>query len=200
MNVPRLLLAAGVALSVSGAWAQLATHSPFLPVPGSAAAASTEASLIELRGVMALGNVVQYYIYDTAKGKGTWVKPEEQGNGFVIKGQNSTKESVTVEQGGRTFNLPMREAKVASSGQAVMPLPVPAAPGGPNLVTQSVVLSPTPADEQKRLDDVAAEVRRRRALRDAQGPAQPSAQAPAPAPNAPMQSGAAQNSNLRRGQ
>ena len=33
-------------------------------------------------------------------------------------------------------------------------------------MTQAVVLNPTPADEQRRLDAVAAEVARRRALRE----------------------------------
>jgi hypothetical protein len=36
----------------------------------------------------------------------------------------------------------------------------------PVAVTQAVVLNPTPADEARRLDAVAAEVQRRRALRD----------------------------------
>jgi hypothetical protein len=35
-----------------------------------------------------------------------------------------------------------------------------------NAITQSVVANPTPADEQRRLEAVAAEVRRRRALRE----------------------------------
>jgi len=52
------------------------------------------------------------------------------------------------------------------------PPPPPGAPGpAPAVnvapaVTQSVVVNPTPADEQRRLEAVAAEVARRRALRE----------------------------------
>jgi hypothetical protein len=62
----------------------------------------------------------------------------------------------------------------------------------PTAVAQSVVLNPTPADEQRRLEAVAAEVRRRRALREqasiqaAQGQT-PVVEAPAPAPAAQAQ-------------
>jgi hypothetical protein len=49
-----------------------------------------------------------------------------------------------------------------------MPPPVltPAPTNVSPAVTQAVVLNPTPADEQRRLDAVAAEVARRRALRE----------------------------------
>jgi len=68
-----------------------------------------------------------------------------------------------------------------SSGAAAqaMPPPVVATNVGP-AVTQTVVLNPTPADEQKRLDAVAAEVARRRALREQA--TQQMGQTPAPAP------------------
>ena len=54
----------------------------------------------------------------------------------------------------------MLSAQAAPPIASVMPSNVPSA------VTQAVVLNPTPADEQKRLEAVAAEVQRRRALRE----------------------------------
>ena len=103
----------------------------------------------------------------------------------MVKSFDATNETVTVQHGGRTLNLAMRASKVASSGQATAPPPMSAPTGMPTAVTQSVVLNPTPADEQRRLEAVAAEVRRRRALREqasiqaAQGQT-PVVEAPAP--------------------
>ena len=87
-----------------------------------------------------------------------------------------------------------------NAAQAVPPPPVAAQTNVPAAVTQAVVLNPTPADEQRRLDAVAAEVARRRALREqasqqmGQGvpPAGAAPQAmplPAPIPGAPPQQG-----------
>jgi hypothetical protein len=193
MNVSRPLLAVGLLLAVTGARAQLATNSPFLPQPGTVAAAGpAENTPIELRGIMAMGRLVRFCIYDTVHHTSSWVTVNERGYDFVVKTQDLAHDTVTVEQGGRTFPLQLREAKVASAGQAaapVGPLPGPGAPGmnGPNPITQSVVLNPTPADEQQRLEAVSAEVRRRRALREqasqqAAGGAQPMVQPAAPAP------------------
>jgi hypothetical protein len=47
-----------------------------------------------------------------------------------------------------------------------MPMPVQNTPPMPAAVTNSVVLNPTPQQEQARLEAVAAEVARRRALRE----------------------------------
>jgi hypothetical protein len=121
-----------------------------------------------------------------------WSKLNEKDHDFLVKSYDATNEMVTVQHGGRTLNLAMRASKVASSGQATAPPPMSAPTGMPTAVAQSVVLNPTPADEQRRLEAVAAEVRRRRALREqasiqaAQGQT-PVVEAPAPAPAAAAQ-------------
>src|SRR4051812_35259035 len=109
MNVPRPLLAAGLLLLASQARAQLAANSPFLPPPGSVAAAPAENTPIELRGIMAVGRAVRFCIYDTAKKTSSWVEMGERGYDFLIKSQDLAHDSVTVEQGGRTFPLQLRE-------------------------------------------------------------------------------------------
>ena len=103
-----------------------------------------------------------YCIYDTAKKTSTWVGINEPGNDFVVKAADPARESVTVDFQGRSLQLVLRTAKVSSSG---------AAPGPPaaSAVASSVVLNPSMADEQRRLDAVAQEVRRRRARADAEG-------------------------------
>ena len=199
MKTFRFLRAAGIGFSLQVfvcAGAQLATQSPFLPPPGSAAAGPAESAPIELRGIQARDQGARFLIYDTARRTTVWVGLNEKGYDFLIKAQDLAKDTVTIEQGGRTFSLKLREAKVAAGPG--MAMPGPGAPGmaGPNPVTQNVVLNPTPVDEAKRLDDTVSEIQRRRALREqAQqtvaggqvapaAPPAPQTVIPAPAPGA----------------
>lgn len=144
----------------------LAGDSPFKP-PASASAATTPTpdAPIELRGIMAEDDHYMFSIYDTAKKSSTWARLNEPGRNFVIKTHDEARDLVTVEQNGRLLTLTLKAAKVVSgpSAGSMMPRPVAAQPvpiGGP------VVLNPTAADEQRRSEAVAMEVRRRRALRE----------------------------------
>jgi hypothetical protein len=177
-----LALIAVVAAAPATATADLAQASPFLPSGMSASAAQGGPSgPVELRGVMSTSQGTEYCIYDVVKRTSAWVGLNEEGQGFVVKSADPASDSVTVEFQGRTMNLVLRTAKVASAGSAA---PASSPQGAGSAVTQSVVLNPTPADEQRRLDAVAAEVRRRRlerekAAQNAQAGGAPSAQAPA---------------------
>jgi hypothetical protein len=158
-----LALLAAVTAGTPAVRADLAQTSPFLPSSLSEAAAKAGPSgPVELRGVMTTSQGTEYCIYDVVKKTSAWVGLNEQGPGFVVKSADPASDSVTVEFQGRTMNLVLRTAKVASAGSAV-----PAVNNqGASAITQSVVLNPTPADEQRRLDAVAAEVRRRRMERE----------------------------------
>jgi hypothetical protein len=170
-----MILAAGFS---GGGWAlraQVATKSPFLPTGGAGAptAAPTGATL-EFRAYMDVGSGLQFRLFDPAKKTGVWVKLNERNAEFDVtaKQHDEAQKTLTIEHQGRTLTLALREAKVVSAGSAGMipPTPaIPAPPPTPNVspaVTQTVVLNPTPADEQRRLEAVAAEVARRRALRE----------------------------------
>jgi hypothetical protein len=63
------------------------------------------------------------------------------------------------------MTLRMEAAKPGNGIGGSGPLPVAGNAG--NAITASVKVNPTPADEARRLEAVAAEVRRRRALRQA---------------------------------
>jgi hypothetical protein len=158
---PWVLLAA-IAAGCAAARADLAQTSPFLPATTAGAAApGGPGGPVELRGVMTTSQGTEYCIYDAVKKSSAWVALNEAGNGFVVKSADPSGDNVTVEYQGRTLVLALRTAKIASAGPGM------AAPAGnPSAVTQSVVLNPTPADEQRRLDAVAAEVRRRRQERE----------------------------------
>lgn len=173
--------------------AQLAASSPFLPAAAAGASTVTEGAPIELRGVMETRSGMSFCIFDPAKKVSAWVRLNEKEHDFVVKSYDATNESVTVEHGGRVLTLGMRAVKVASSGQATAPAPLPSTgmPNVPTPVTQSVVVNPTPADEARRLEAVATEVRRRRALREQASiqaaNAPPVVEAPAPQPQAQPQ-------------
>ena len=144
--------------------AELAANSPFLPATSAGSAVATEGAVIELRGVMETRAGLSFCIFDPAKKVSTWTRINQKGHDFLVKSYDAGHETVAVDYGGRTITLAMRVAKVASSGQASAPSPI--LPTGPTAVTQTVVINPTPADEQARLEAVATEVRRRRALRE----------------------------------
>jgi hypothetical protein len=176
---PRLPWTALAAFAWAGAVrADLAPSSPFLPANSAAAGQAAPAGPVELRGIMGVPGGFAYCIYDTAKKTSTWVGLNERGNDFIVKSADPAKESVTVDFQGRSLQLVLRTAKVASSGAAAGPQAAPA-------VASSVVLNPSMADEQRRLDAVAQEVRRRRLEREraVQNTVPGPAVTPAPGPN-----------------
>jgi hypothetical protein len=175
---PRALVLAAIALGCAGtARCDLAPSSPFLPRNQAGAAAQGGPSgPVELRGVMATSEGFAYCIYDTVKKTSSWVGLGEGGHDFIVKSADAGGENVTVDFKGQILRLALRTAKVSSSGPAGVAASAVAAPPA-----TSPVLNPTAADEQRRLDAVAAEVRRRkmereRAIQDAQNSGvQPSA-------------------------
>jgi hypothetical protein len=184
------VLSAMAALMPAGALrADLASSSPFLPagVTGAAAGAGP-AEPVELRGIMSLPEGMAYCIYDAAKKTSAWVGLNETGNEFVVKSADPANDSVTVTVQGRDIRLALKASKVVSAGAGNAGSPVPPGPGGGPGLTNAVSINPTPGDEQRRLDAVAAEVRRRRQEREkaTQGAANAAAGQPAPpAPSAP---------------
>jgi hypothetical protein len=174
-----LSLAAGLA---AAARADLVVSSPFLPAGSQGAAgAAGPAGPIELRGISAVSDGVSVCIYDVAKKRSFWVGLNEAGHDFVVKAADPGSDSVTVDYQGRPLKLTLRAAKVASSGSGA------AAGTAASAVASPVALNPTPADEQRRLEAVAQEVRRRRlerekAVQESQ-PGQGPGGAPPPSPN-----------------
>ncbi|MEY4940620.1 MAG: hypothetical protein RIQ93_2355, partial [Verrucomicrobiota bacterium] len=148
--------------------AQLAANSPFQP-QGAAAAATAADATLEYRGYMdtPAGDRL-FRINDSARKTGAFVKLGERhdGLGLALKQYDADHNAIIVEHGGKTVTLQRREAKIASAGPGAQLMPPPNV--GP-AVTQSVMVNPTTADEQRRLEAVAAEVARRRALREQAG-------------------------------
>jgi len=159
----------GALLVVAHADAQLAAKSPFMTAQAGGSAAPTTGAPLEFRGTMETSEGLKVRIVDPARRAGVWLTVNERDPNFdfVVKQVDAEHDTVTVDYQGRPLTLAQHVAKVASTGVAQN------TPGGPNggppmpaAITNSVVLNPTPADEQKRLDAVASEVARRRALRE----------------------------------
>ena len=172
--------------AASGAESQLSGKSPFMPKASAGAAAPTANAPLEFVGYYEDSAGRLFRVRDTASKKGVWLRLNERSDepNLIVKQHDEKPNTLTVEHQGRVLTLAAREAKIASSGPlmpaGVSPPPMPS--NVPAAVTQSVVLNPTPADEKNRLDSVAAEVTRRRALRVL---AEQNVSQPAPAPTPP---------------
>ena len=171
--LPRPLVLASFAWLAAGPIAAQ-NLSPFLP-PAAATntAAPTAGAPLQYRGFTEDSGGVRFRIVDPARKTGTWLKLNERDTTFdvTVKQSGADYATVVVEHQGRTLTLALPESKVASSGSASQPAPAVAPPppmmtNVPPAVTQAVVVNPTPADEQRRLQAVADEVSRRRALRE----------------------------------
>jgi hypothetical protein len=174
---PLKLTSCKLAITLAGAFGAGAVHaellkvSPFLS-PQAAANAPAQNAPLEYRGSMQIADVEQFRIVDPARKVGTWLKVGEHDANLdvVLKQYDSSHDTLTVDHGGQSLTLQLKVPKVVSSGSAAPMLPPPPmAMPSPNVspaVIQSVVPNPTPADEQRRLEAVAAEVARRRALRE----------------------------------
>ncbi|HRE08129.1 MAG TPA: hypothetical protein PKX00_21100 [Opitutaceae bacterium] len=159
----------GVAAASLHAGLPVSPVSPFqAPDQPATATAPTESAPIEFRGVFVTGSRQQFSFFDPGKRQSFWVGLNEAGADYRVTRYEADTETATVEGGGRTLTLTLHKVKIASAPAPANVPPAPAANFGaaqPAVAPPPVVLNPTPADEAKRLEAIAAEVRRRRALR-----------------------------------
>jgi hypothetical protein len=181
----------GVALTVLSlrAGSNLLENSPFLPAAGMAATAQ-QAAPLELRSILKEGGEYEFSLYDAAKKSSTWARLNEPGHDFMLKAYDSEKETVTVEQKGRTYKLALKEAKIAlmaaTQGQPPMIAGVPLngaqaslPPGAPPQIGSFPPgggrgpPGSTPSLTPEQLRNLEADINRRRELRRQASSAQP---------------------------
>ena len=158
---------------------ELINNSPFAGPGIQAAAAQATPGSIELRGIIRTGETWEFSIYDPSRKYSAWVKLGQIGDDFVVKNYDPDHDSATVEYQGRTLKLSLPEAKIAPmNGAMQQPMPPPnlamgqPQPGQPQ--PGAPTINQSSADEQKRLEAIAEEIRRRRAMRQqAATPQQP---------------------------
>ncbi|HEY8933057.1 MAG TPA: hypothetical protein VIM44_07085 [Rariglobus sp.] len=164
-------LALGLCLAASGASAAVAldgltTDSPFVPKQAEGTApVATEAATVEFRGLISTKEGILFGLYDRTRNTGSWVRQNDAGADFKVRAYDAANDMVTVEYQGQKLTLPLSTSKIgAAAPSPVMPVAVNAPVPGASPV--AAVPGARPNDQQ-RLESVAAEVRRRRALRQA---------------------------------
>jgi hypothetical protein len=165
LRLPLIVLWVAVPVSLVRSADTAASGSPFLPPAGQSSAAPTPDATLELRGIIADGDSSMFSIYDSAHRISAWKRLNEKGHPFVVRSYDPQRDAVTVDYQGRTLNLSLRTAKVASAPANQAVANAAPQPAGPQPIGGPVVLNPTPADEQRRLEAIAAEVNRRRMIR-----------------------------------
>lgn len=165
----KVVLPFAAASAVSGAVSLdgLVSESPFMPKQESRLApVVTEGAMVEFRGMITTQDGVLFGLYDRTRNLGAWVRQEDAGADFKVSAYDTAKELVTVSYQGQQFTLPLSVSKIAAAAPSAMPV-VNAQPAGGAPVRVTAQPGGARIDDQQRLESVAAEVRRRRALRQA---------------------------------
>jgi hypothetical protein len=160
----------------------LAARSPFLPQQDQAAApVVTENAAVEFRGMIATKDGVLFGLYDRTRNVGAWVRENDKSAEFQVQSYDASADLVTVDYQGRKFTLPLSTSRIATAAPSPVQAPRPPGQtgGGAPVAVNAVSADAT------RLESVAAEVRRRRALRQAAAAGTPAPAAANAAPAVP---------------
>lgn len=139
----------------------LVDRSPFAP-PGTSAGgeAPVEPGTLEFRGVVVDETGTSYSVFDATANRGYWVS--EGGDGPIqVKSYNAQDNILEITQNGRAVKLMLKRATIQAGAAMALAVPRPAN------TNQTGAPAANPAADAGRLEAVAAEVRRRRALRSA---------------------------------
>lgn len=141
---------------------RLAEKSPFLPPAAKDVPVVTENAPLELRGIMGEGAGRMFNVYNPSTKMSSWLSINEAGQNFSVRSFDESADTISVEYGGRNVVLKLAQAKIAA---------IPEARPGPQqpavMPAQPAVAPRQPTPEQVRaLENVTAEVERRRALRN----------------------------------
>ena len=156
----------------------LIDRSPFAQAAGqSLTDAATPNSVLEFRGMVSDAEGSSFSVFDTTANKARWLRVGE-GDSFKVKQFDASSNQLEVEQNGKSLKLPLKHVTIMA-GPAVVTAPRQPPQNSVGIQPQ-VNTNSDPAADANRLQTVAAEVRRRRAMRNTAAPANPPS-APAPA-------------------
>lgn len=143
----------------------LVTKNPFLPTDykkNDISVARPElqpsgaiSKLVEFRGLITLGNVTQFSLYNKRENKGYWVSENQSEGGISIGHYDERSKAITVSMNGRTERLTLMSATNT-------PLPVVASYNQP--AAQKVILPPTQNNKSGQQEDNRRVIPRRRVI------------------------------------
>jgi hypothetical protein len=203
LSLTGLLLGVAVAVLPAPAASNLLENSPFLPT-NIASGAAQEAAPLQLRSILKEGADYEFSLYDPAKKLSTWARLDEPGHDFMVKAFDQGKETVTVERGGRTYKLALKESKIIQLASAPGPSPLiagmppggnqgisptmsPPNPAGPFPFGNRNQSGPMPSLTPEQLRNLEADINRRRELRRQAAAAQSAMSPPGQPPGQPQQ-------------
>ncbi len=124
---------------------------------------------IEFRGVAEENGVLWFSIHDPATGRTLWRRLNDADDRLVVRQYDASTNTLTVDYQSRPLSLTLRAAPRVA-GPAVVPMGVPGQQ--PPVLAQVQPAAVASGDNAQRLQQIAEEIRRRRALRQ-QTAAQP---------------------------
>jgi hypothetical protein len=146
----------------------LTPDSPFLPTNGGGGgdAAAQANSPLELRGILALPDGYKFNVCDPTGHTNVWVGLKDSGQPIIVRACDVAHNTVTVEYQGRELTLSLPKSRITpmsmQSPMAMMPQPQ-------MMMGQGQMPPPSGNigvdQERQRLERIAEEIRRRRALR-----------------------------------
>lgn len=148
-------------------------RSPFGQPPAAPVQAPVETPNLEFRGIVVEGGARYYSVFNASTQRGEWVREGDAKATVQVTEFDAENNVLVVVQNGRPLRLTLKESTISTLAVAPTPAAGGARQGGPRPTgNNNAAVTPAPADAQ-RLEAIAAEVRRRRALRQSAGNATP---------------------------
>lgn len=140
----------------------LLDNSPFGKPPAKESIAEATSQVpLEFRSLIVEDQGRYFSVFDPAAQRGYWLSENNAEGEIVINSYDEEARELVVSQSGRVMRLPLKSANIIAGA-----VPTVAAPAQPN-GRQAPQVNRDSAADARRLEAVAAEVRRRRALRQA---------------------------------
>ena len=173
------LLSAAAAGGIT--FAGVSTESPFAQRGLPAQPSVVTNNPIELRGIMSDEQGMRFAIYDPVKKEGAWVHIDDTEHSFVVRSYDAAENRIVVDYQGKSQTIVLAEPKFGAGKTIGPPIVLPGVPGQPaapgaaqpaqggrfaGAGAQQRAQQPT-VEEARRLEDIRAEIQRRRAQREA---------------------------------
>jgi hypothetical protein len=151
------VLAVGLSVCVGAVAATAA--SPFLPdakpAPQAAPAMDAELQALQLSGISAIGDEVQFNLVDPRTKKSYWLALGATEGGITVVSYEADADAVVVRKGAQTRRLELRQSRIVASAPTspAVPAPTPAAPlDTTNVVGVDEIKNPTSPQEIKQAE------------------------------------------------